>query len=74
MISSLIPDEWRPADRYIAECKRCGREMLKKHMIALLVRAGSAVPVTFCHFCPECWVSFAEELETQNEVNYGGYA
>lgn len=31
---------WRPDERYIATCAKCGREGLKKRMVSLYVKDG----------------------------------
>jgi len=61
---SAVPDYWRPSERYIGRCCRCGQEMLKKHMATLSARVDSYHPLkTIGHFCPSCYSAFLEEYE-----------
>ena len=56
-----IPEEWRPADRFIAVCGRCGAELLKRNAVAIhRMRKGDTMRVLL-HFCPRCYYSFLDD-------------
>ena len=60
-------DLWRPHERYITLCAKCGREGLKKNMTTLLVRATAGSPVrTLCHLCPSCYPKLLDVLEVSD--------
>lgn len=64
MDSFGVPEYWRPADRYIGRCCRCGQEMLKKHMVTLAARTDAYHPLkTIGHFCQSCYARFLEDYE-----------
>lgn len=55
---------WRPHERYIAICAKCGREGLKKNMSTILIKENSYRPVrTLCHLCSRCLPQLLDELE-----------
>lgn len=57
-------DLWRPHERYIAICAKCGKEGLKRNMTTLLVRDGVYGQVrTMCHLCRSCYLGLLDELE-----------
>lgn len=56
-----IPREWRPAERYIARCARCGAEVLKVNAVALYrLRKGATMSVLM-HLCPTCYNNFLDD-------------
>ena len=59
--NSVIPQEWRPAERYITVCARCGSEALKANAVALYrLRKGTTMSV-LCHFCNRCYYNFLDD-------------
>ena len=57
-------ERWRPDERYIGCCAKCGREGLKKRMVSLYVKDGSYSPVKIlCHICRKCLPALLDELE-----------
>ena len=56
-----IPDEWRPNERYITHCARCGAEILKRNAVAIyrLRRCGSMA--LLMHFCSNCYNNFLDD-------------
>lgn len=57
-------DLWRPHERYITLCAKCGVEGLKQNMVTLLIRESSGSPVrTLCHLCKSCFPALLDELE-----------
>lgn len=61
-----LPSMWRPADKYIGTCARCGCEGLKKNMTAIYVKKDSYSPVRImCHVCNECYAAFCDEYGIQ---------
>ena len=51
----MIPDDFRPDEKYIGVCARCGREALKKRMISVYLKNGSYGQVRIaCHLCQQC--------------------
>lgn len=55
---------WRPSERYIAICAKCGKEGLKRNMTALYVKEGSCgLMRVLCHLCPRCMPALLDELE-----------
>ena len=57
-------DLWRPHEKYIAICAKCGREGLKKNMVSLYVKDGSySVMRILCHICRRCMPVLLDELE-----------
>lgn len=57
-------DLWRPSERYIAVCAKCGREGLKKNMTSFYVKDGAYAPIRIlCHICPRCLPGLLDELE-----------
>lgn len=51
----MIPKEFRPAEKYIGLCARCGQEGLKKRMISVYLKDSSYGPVRIaCHVCQRC--------------------
>lgn len=58
---SVIPPEWRPDERYIATCGRCGAEVLKKNAVAIYrLRKGTTMSVLL-HFCERCYYNFLDD-------------
>lgn len=59
--NSVIPPEWRPAEKYIARCARCGAEILKSNGVALYrLRKGATMSVLL-HFCERCYYNFLDD-------------
>ena len=57
-------DLWRPHERYIAICAKCGNEGLKKNMTSLYVKDGAYAQLRIlCHLCPRCLPELLDELE-----------
>ena len=57
-------DLWRPHERYITHCAKCGIEGLKQNMTTLLVRESAGSPVrTLCHLSKRCFPALLDELE-----------
>ena len=55
---------WRPHERYIAICAKCGKEGLKRNMTSLYVKDGASSLVRIlCHICPHCMPVLLDELE-----------
>ena len=60
----LIPPEWRPSEKYITICARCGKEILKRNAPALYVKKSSYAPLrVLLHFCETCYYNFLEDYE-----------
>ena len=58
---SKIPPEWRPAERHIAVCARCGCEILKANAVALYkLRKGTTMSLLL-HFCQKCYYNFLDD-------------
>ncbi|MBQ9733944.1 MAG: hypothetical protein IJV74_06895 [Clostridia bacterium] len=58
-----LPFMWRPDERYIATCARCGCEGLKKRMTSFYVKRGAYSNLKIlCHFCEDCYVAFLDEF------------
>lgn len=56
-----IPQEWRPDERFITRCARCGMELLKKNAIAIYrLRRGENMSILM-HFCPKCYSNFLDD-------------
>lgn len=56
-----IPQEWRPAERYVAVCGRCGAEILKRNAAAIYcLRHGQTMRVLM-HLCPRCYAMFLDD-------------
>lgn len=50
-----------------ANCAECGRENLKKSMIAVYAKERQyGNPKVIGHFCPECYYNFLERYGLQN--------
>lgn len=59
--NSVIPQEWRPAERFITTCARCGSEVLKKNAVALYrLRKGTTMSVLL-YFCNRCYYNFLDD-------------
>ena len=59
----IIPQDWRPNERYIAVCAKCGRELLKKNMAQIYVKEGSVSTIKIlCHFCVNCYAAFLDDV------------
>lgn len=56
-----IPPEWRPAERYITTCARCGCEMLKSNGIALYRQRKGSTMQLLLHFCVACYTNFLDD-------------
>jgi len=56
----------RADERFIGRCARCGREMLKKRMVTMMVRRSYANPKTVGFFCPDCYTALCEEYEIKD--------
>lgn len=57
---------WRVDPKYIAPCAKCGRDGLKRNMVALYIKKGAYSNLKImCHFCPDCMVRFADELAVE---------
>lgn len=55
--------DWRPNDRYVGTCARCGREKLKRRMVSLYVKKDSYSPVRIlCHLCADCLPAILDGL------------
>ncbi|MGN0998671.1 MAG: hypothetical protein ACI4PO_03890 [Faecousia sp.] len=56
--------EWRPSEKLIGTCAKCGREQLKKHMTALYIKEGGVATMrVLCHICHRCLPVLLDELE-----------
>lgn len=45
-------------------CAKCGREMMKRRMVALLVRERHSLnPATLCHVCHDCLPGLLDYLD-----------
>lgn len=68
MIGKYDPDSGRKlTDKNFAVCVNCGKECLKKGMIAVSAketRYGNNKVI--CHFCPECYYNFLERYAIEN--------
>lgn len=60
---SKMPEEWRPGERYIARCARCGAEVLKRNAAALYVLRKGRTMRVLMHLCPRCYSNFLEDYE-----------
>lgn len=47
-------------EKYIAQCAGCGKEMLKKRMVTMLIKRGYSNPKTVTHLCEDCFISFLD--------------
>ena len=56
-----IPADWRPAERYITKCGRCGCELLKANAAAIYAQRKGATMHVVLHFCSECYYSFLDD-------------
>ena len=56
-----IPQEWRPAERFIATCARCGAEVLKRNATAIYHLRGGQPMSLLMHFCPRCYSNFLDD-------------
>ena len=56
-----IPPEWRPAEKYIATCARCGREVLKANAVALYRKRPRGNAALLMHLCEICWCNFLDD-------------
>lgn len=54
-------------ERYIALCAGCGKEMLKRRMIAVMARRGSRVPRTVAHFCEDCYAGLCDTYQFEDK-------
>ena len=60
----LIHEMWRPADKYITVCAKCGREGLKGKMNSIYIKADKYSPMRIlCHICQRCIPALLDELE-----------
>lgn len=57
-----LPLEWRPEDRFVATCARCGCEGLKTRMTALYTKRTNTDMRVLCHVCKTCYIALLEEL------------
>lgn len=56
--------EWRPSEKLIGTCAKCGCEQLKKHMTALYIKEGGVATMrVLCHLCKSCLPVLLEELD-----------
>lgn len=60
-VNSVIPSEWRPSERYIAKCARCGSEILKKNSVALYRQRKGCTMSILLYFCQQCYVNFLDD-------------
>ena len=51
------------ADKHIASCAGCGKEMLKKRMVTILVKRGYSNPKTVAHLCEDCYSELCDNYE-----------
>lgn len=51
------------AERYFTACACCGKEMLKKQMVTILVKRGYSNPKTITHLCEDCYSAFCDRYE-----------
>lgn len=59
----MIPEYWRPNEKYIAVCSRCGEEFLKQNMAAIHIKNGKYDSIhVLCHICQDCLPEVLEEL------------
>lgn len=55
---------WRPHEKYIAICAKCGKEGLKRNMTSLFVKDGAVSTMRIlCHICRRCFPQLLDELE-----------
>lgn len=53
---------WHRAHRYEEECGRCGRTVVKRQSMCLMIRQGPyEQPKKVCYLCHDCWAKFWEE-------------
>lgn len=68
MIGKYYPDSGRKlTDKNFGACVDCGKEYLKKSMIAVAAKETRYVNYkVICHFCPECYYKFLERYAIEN--------
>ena len=47
-------------EKYIAVCPDCGKEMLKKRMVTVLVKRGYSNPKAVMHLCEDCFAAMCD--------------
>ena len=62
MHRSDLPLMWRPADKFIAVCPRCGCEGLKQRMTAIYTKRTDTLMRVLCHICDDCYTALLDEL------------
>lgn len=58
---SKIPPEWRPAEKYIAVCARCGSEVLKQNAVAIYKKRSHENMSLLFHHCMKCHSNFLDD-------------
>ena len=54
-------------EKYIAPCAGCGKEMLKKNMVTVLVKRRYSNPKIITHLCEECYSRLCDDYEIENK-------
>ena len=57
----VIPPEWRPDNRYITRCARCGAEVLKRNAVALYTLKRGQSMRLLMHLCPTCYANHLDD-------------
>lgn len=58
-----IPLEYRPDEKMITVCVRCGRELLKKRSVAIYFKRTPGCMRVLAHFCQTCFTNFLDDYE-----------
>ena len=70
-VEGRIPDEWRPAERSIAICARCGNEVIKKNGFRIYTARGNNSSKLLMHFCPRCYANFLDDYGVSDHSREG---
>lgn len=66
-MSQYDPDRDCVSSYYVADCAGCGRECLKKRMVAVYAKERyCGNPKVIGHFCTECYYNFLERYGLKN--------
>ena len=54
---------WKPNEKFVGTCMKCGVQGLKRNMTSLYVKENGYAPMRIlCHLCPKCYVDVIDSL------------
>lgn len=58
-----IPSKWRPSEKFIRVCGRCGSEIITTNSTSVHVKRPRENMKLMMHLCEECYLNFLDDYE-----------